>query len=73
MSDRLVKFIEKTNTYKIGKDPVPDVYLIDPEKVGLVSPRSDYTTLVVQGLYFHVQGTRDEVLSKLGFEVSTRE
>ena len=69
MSDRLIKFTERAAHYTFGKDPVPDTYLIDPGQVGMVLPRSDYTTLLVQGMYFHVQGTHDEILSKLGFQV----
>jgi hypothetical protein len=66
MSDQLVEFTEKTDTYKWGKDPEPETFLIDPEKVDAVIPHETYTTIRAGGWFFHVQGTRQEVLSKLG-------
>lgn len=41
-------------------------YLIDPGQVGAVVPRKKYTSIVVQGYWFHVIGDVDTVLRKLG-------
>lgn len=57
---RLVKFTE-------AKTKKPDTYLIDPEQVGVVLPRKSYTTVLVQGRYFHVSDLLDVTLQKLGF------
>lgn len=40
---------------------------VNPDHVGAILPRSKYTTLVIQGKYFHVAHTHEEVLGALGF------
>lgn len=45
---------------------------VNPDHVGAILPRTSYTTLVIQGKYFHVAHTHEEVLVALGFTSRTR-
>lgn len=67
----LVKFTEfYSNNPKQQKKAL--TYLVDPDHVGLVVPKKNYTTLLVQGMWLHITGLHEEVLDKLGYTQAER-
>lgn len=65
---RLIEFAEFYSDKPKQQEKHAGTYLIDPGQVGAVIPKRKYTSLLVQGYWFHVAGTHEEVLRKLGFQ-----
>lgn len=65
MGNRLVQF-QDTDLTKREKAAGKGRLLIDPDAVNAIVVRQTYTTLSVGGHWYHVEGTHEEVLEKLG-------
>ena len=61
-----INFITLNEIDSFGSRRKAREVLINVEHIGAIIARKTYTTLVVQGVYIHVEETREQILRTIG-------